>query len=150
MIMNSFFKSCIFHFLNILIISFDIIITNFLLRRLIWHLVLAMGPKSKYLLRLSHLYEVFKKEEKQTFCHRMIGIQCPSLSTIFTKCNIISIFICDCQVSSCDETLIFIDKMDSSYSSWFALDAKLYIPSALKKIIAYFFFLNRSFRFGQY
>ena len=29
--------------------------SNFLLRGVIWHLFLAMGPKSKYLLTLSHL-----------------------------------------------------------------------------------------------
>ena len=87
--------------------------------------------KREKLLRLSHLYESFKIK-RETFCHRMIWIQCPSLSTIFTKCNIISIFICDCQISSCNETLIVIDKMNSSYSGWFALDAKLYIPSAIK------------------
>jgi hypothetical protein len=30
--------------------------TNVLLRGVIWHLLLAMGPKFKYLQRLSHLY----------------------------------------------------------------------------------------------
>ena len=105
-----------------------------MLRVVIWHPFSEIWAKVKNSEIKPSLWKLQKKRNKQTFCHRMIWIQCPSLSTIFTKCNIISIFICDCQVSSCDETLIFIDKMNSSYSSWFALDAKLYIPSAIKKI----------------
>ena len=33
--------------------------SNFLLRRVIWHLFLVMGPKSYHLLRLSYLYEIW-------------------------------------------------------------------------------------------
>ena len=46
--------------------------SNFLLRGVIWHLLLAMGSKSKYLLRLSHLYHV----QKRKFLHYIrIGVK---------------------------------------------------------------------------
>ena len=41
---------------------------NILLKRVIWHVLLAMGPKSKYLLRLGHLYSKGAKIENIYVC----------------------------------------------------------------------------------